>query len=143
MADQYFADALRQRMGGNTGVNGTPSTQNVTSVLTPTGTGTSTTEELVQDEYYETWDRYVADEGTKVLNGHWGLPGTPIAGRWVLDDINGSAPDPTNPNHFKRFVDRNGIGSRLVELIRGRIVDVATEVLARRGIPLRRRLQRQ
>ena len=88
--------------------------QNVTSVLTPTGTGTSTTEELAQDEYYETWDRYVADEGTKVLNGHWGLPGTPTAGRWVLDNINGSAPDPTNPNHFKRFVDRNGNTARVL-----------------------------
>lgn len=51
-----------------------------------------------------TFDRDVLDEGTKVLNGHWETSGT--AGGWVLDNIDGSAPNPLNPQHFIVAVDR-------------------------------------
>lgn len=46
-----------------------------------------------------TWDKYILDEGHKVLNGHW------ENGNWVLDDIDGAPPDPQNPKHFIGAVD--------------------------------------
>lgn len=52
------------------------------------------------DVDFNTFDRTALDEGTKVLHGHWEDTG------WVLDDINGSPPDPDNPQHFDRFKDR-------------------------------------
>ena len=55
----------------------------------------------------ETFDRTALDEGTKVLNGHWGRGGSE-GYNWVLDNIGGSAPDPDNPSHFKRLTDREG-----------------------------------
>lgn len=56
------------------------------------------------------FDRDVLDEGTKVLNGHWDA----TTGEWVLDNIDGAAPDPTNPKHFIRFKDKNGENARVV-----------------------------
>lgn len=52
----------------------------------------------------ETWDRYLMDEGTKVLNGRW----HETEDRWVLIDIDGEPPDPNNPAHFIQFPDRQG-----------------------------------
>jgi hypothetical protein len=61
------------------------------------------------DIRFDTFDRNVLDEGTKVLNGHWGTDG-----RWKLDNINGQPPNPLNPQHFKRFQDRAGNTSRVI-----------------------------
>lgn len=65
-----------------------------------------------------TFDRDVLDEGTKVLNGHWTTDqtgtGTGLASTWVLDNIDGAAPNKNNPQHFIRYKDRNGENSRLV-----------------------------
>lgn len=58
-----------------------------------------------------TFDRDILDQGTKVLNGHWGVfagTGSATESDWVLDNINGAAPDPANPQHFIRAKDRNG-----------------------------------
>lgn len=57
-----------------------------------------------------TFDRDILDEGTKVLSGHWDTP----TGHWVLDNIGGAAPDPTNPQHFNRFYDRLGNVARVI-----------------------------
>ncbi len=56
------------------------------------------------------WARYVLDEGSKALNGHHGA----ATGEWVLDDIAGSPPDPTNPLHFKQYKDRAGENTRVI-----------------------------
>ena len=144
------------------------------------------------DINYNTFDRYVQDEGTRVLNGHHGTPGsgctinitavdsfnaitaaTIASGGsgyapsstlslavqdsgggsgatisvqtngsgivtsvvvisfggsgysvssgiattgtgWILDNINGSPPNPNNPQHFIRYKDRNGENSRVI-----------------------------
>lgn len=61
------------------------------------------------DINFSTFDREVLDEGTKVLNGHWDTTaGTGGTGGWVLDDIDGIAPDRDNPQHFMRAIDRSG-----------------------------------
>lgn len=49
----------------------------------------------------ETFDREILDEGTKVLNGHWNT----TTRAWVLDNINGAAPDRFNPTHFIQVKD--------------------------------------
>jgi len=59
---------------------------------------------------FNTWDRDVLDDGTKVLYGHWDA----ATGNYVLDNIAGVAPNPRNPNHFKQFQDRNGENTRVV-----------------------------
>jgi len=70
---------------------------------------------------FEGFDRRILDEGTKVLNGHWQDPtgtGSGSAGtagsEWVLDDINGAAPNKNNPQHFIRYKDRNGENARII-----------------------------
>ncbi len=55
-----------------------------------------------------TFDRNIVDEGTKVLSGHWEEAG------WTLDNIDGGAPDKTNPQHFNRYKDRNDENSRVM-----------------------------
>lgn len=67
------------------------------------------------------WARDLVDEGTKALNGHWedepedpDDPDGPRRGSWVLDDIGGNPPNPSNPNHFIRFQDRNGNNARVI-----------------------------
>lgn len=62
------------------------------------------------DSIQSGFDRDILDEGTKVLNGHWDA----ATGGWVLDNINGVAPDPENPAHFVRFQDRNGNTARVI-----------------------------
>ncbi len=57
----------------------------------------------------ETWDRYILDEGTKALNGHWNA-----VGNYVIDDIDGEPPDRFNPAHFIRFKDRDNENCRVV-----------------------------
>lgn len=59
----------------------------------------------------ETFDRDLLDEATKVLGGadsHWDLS----TGSWVASPILGYSgspnPDPVNPTHFTRFIDRKG-----------------------------------
>ena len=64
-------------------------------------------------EVREDWDRNLLDEGTKVLNGHWG-DGAVEGDGWVLDKIGGVDPDPDNPSHFIRAVDRKGDPMRLI-----------------------------
>lgn len=59
---------------------------------------------LVFDINYNTWDRQILDEGTKVLKGHWDK----TTGAYILDAIGGQPPNPFNPNHFIRFQDRLG-----------------------------------
>jgi len=61
------------------------------------------------DVRLDTFDRNILDEGTKVLNGHWGADGN-----WHLDDINGKPPNPFDAGHFKRFQDRAGNTARVV-----------------------------
>jgi hypothetical protein len=51
----------------------------------------------------DSFDRYVADEGTKVLYGRWQKPGV-----WRLLCINGDVPDPNNPAHFIDFTTPKG-----------------------------------
>lgn len=67
------------------------------------------TRTLEFDIRYDTFDRTLYDEGTKVLNGHWGPTGL-----WVLDNINGSAPDPNNPTHYNLFVDKSNNPCRVI-----------------------------
>lgn len=58
---------------------------------------------LYFDIRYETFDRVLLDEGDMALNGHW----DETTRNWILDNINGSAPDPNNPAHFMRMKDAN------------------------------------
>ncbi len=58
----------------------------------------------------KTWDRYLLDEGTKVLHGDWDT----TTGEWVLKDINGSPPNPFNPSHFDQFKDKQGENCRVI-----------------------------
>lgn len=51
----------------------------------------------------DTFDRKIADEGTKVLYGRWEKPGT-----WRLLCIDGGPPDNKNPAHFIDFTFPNG-----------------------------------
>jgi len=68
------------------------------------------------DINYNTFDRYLLDEGTKVLNGHWDEQ----TGAWVLDPVGESYggtpiwPDPDNPAHFIRYKDRRGENARVI-----------------------------
>lgn len=59
---------------------------------------------------YSTWDRYLLDEGTKCLKGHWSR----TSGAWVLDKILGVDPDPNNPSHYIKFQDRQGNNCRVI-----------------------------
>lgn len=57
------------------------------------------------DVKYDTFDRDIRDEGTKVLNGHWDT----ATGQWTLDPVNIGGvpipPDKNNPTHFIRYQD--------------------------------------
>jgi hypothetical protein len=63
----------------------------------------------------DTFDRYILDEGTKVLNGEW-VPGTDT---WRLININGVVPDKNNPAHYCRYKDRFGNLTRVILDING------------------------
>ena len=54
------------------------------------------------DINFNTFDRYLLDEGDKVLNGHWD------GDDWLLDDMNSTTPNRNNPKHFIRAVDQQG-----------------------------------
>lgn len=69
----------------------------------------------------DTFDRTLQDVGTKVLQGHWGRGNPESTGTvdgnqtgWILDPIYNPAttffedPDPLNPAHFMRAIDRQG-----------------------------------
>lgn len=73
------------------------------------------TRKLEFDIRADGFDRDLLDEGTKVLNGHWDLltAGTGSQG-WILDNIDGEPPDPTNPEHFIRFKDRRGENAKVI-----------------------------
>lgn len=58
---------------------------------------------------YNTHDRMLLDEGTKVLNGHWN-----DNKEWVLDKIGGADPSPFNPAHFIKATDPAGNPARLI-----------------------------
>ncbi len=59
---------------------------------------------------YETWDRDVMDEGTKVLSGQWDKP----TGTYITTKVGGVDPNPNNPQHFKRATDPDGNPMKLV-----------------------------
>lgn len=67
---------------------------------------------------YETHDRDILDEGSKVLNGRWGRPAEGEPDRWITIPVkqDGSSPDPDylDPTHFIRAKDRNGENIRVV-----------------------------
>lgn len=56
------------------------------------------------------WDRDILDEGTKALQGKWDK----TTGNWILEQINGRDPDPFNPQHFRKFIDRQGNPAKVV-----------------------------
>ena len=91
--------------------------------LGPAGTGTGTDQlgTPVYNGRLETFDRFIADEGTKAISGHIDKN----TGKWVLDNVGGSAPNPLNPLHFVRYKDRNGENSRVILDGHGRPWDFA------------------
>jgi hypothetical protein len=76
------------------------------------------------DADYNTFDRYLLDEGTKALNGEWDK--TTTDGAYVIKNIprydpidkktiiGSLPPDNKNPQHFKRWQDRNGENTRVI-----------------------------
>lgn len=58
---------------------------------------------------FNTFDRPVTDEGTKVLHGEWAADGS-----WSLLNIDGSPPDKTDPTHFDRYKDKNDENARVL-----------------------------
>lgn len=56
------------------------------------------------------FDRGILDEGTKLLHGHW----DETTGAWILDNIDGAAPNADNATHFDRATDKNGNPIRVV-----------------------------
>jgi hypothetical protein len=69
------------------------------------------TRRFVFDIDFNTFDRYLLDEGTKVLRGYWqtndaGTPGTTSDDTftWIVD----STASPTNPSDYIRFKDVRG-----------------------------------
>lgn len=61
---------------------------------------------------YNTWDRFLLNEGTKVLFGHH----DPTTKEWVLDNIGDppAAPNPNNPEHYIRYKDPNDENARVI-----------------------------
>ncbi len=85
---------------------------------------------------WDGFDRNIPDEGTKVLNGHWGNPAvrsTEHTHGWILDplplggiasiDPGGLNPDPDNPSHYTQFKDRNGENTHVMLNGNGRPYD--------------------
>ncbi len=68
------------------------------------------TRKLTFDVDYRTFDRDLLDEGTKVLHGRWRRSDR----HWILLDIDGVPPDPTNPAHFQQFKDFNNENCRVI-----------------------------
>jgi len=64
----------------------------------------------------ENWDRQLADEGSKVLQGRFQV-GTNGARKWVLTPISTNPlvmPDPSNPQHFIKYTDPSASGGRVL-----------------------------
>lgn len=60
---------------------------------------------------FDTWDRDLLDEGTKVLNGEWST----VNANWNVKQLPGNiTPDRFNPQHFIRFKDRHGENTKVV-----------------------------
>lgn len=78
------------------------------------------TREFEFDVKYDTHDRFLLDEGTKVLHGQWSDDGgswtvTPIEKRDATGKLLGSrTPDPNNPADFQKFHDRKGQETRVI-----------------------------
>lgn len=73
---------------------------------------------------FDTFDRDLLDEGTKVINGHWGRGGNE-GHHWVIDPLPGGLkPDPLNPAHFIRAVDRVGNPMKVILNGHGKPVDL-------------------
>lgn len=70
------------------------------------------------------WDREVPDEASKVLNGHWSTVEECATPGWIDDQICGEDPNPDDPTHFKRAVDRDGNPTRLMLDGNGRPAEV-------------------
>lgn len=61
------------------------------------------------------WDRDLLDEGTKVLNGHWGIAARgEVEKVWYTDFVNGRPPDPRDPNHFIKATGTDGQPCKLI-----------------------------
>tara|TARA_R110000824_G_scaffold172434_1_gene350264 strand:+ start:4531 stop:5541 length:1011 start_codon:yes stop_codon:yes gene_type:complete len=63
---------------------------------------------------YGTWDRTLVDKGTKALFGQWAETDDCATSEWVLAEICGETPDPSNPSHFIRFKDRQGENAEVI-----------------------------
>lgn len=74
---------------------------------------------------YDTWDRDILDEGTKVLHGEWHR----TTGLWTLKNIGGKLPDKSNPAHFDRAVDKKGNPLHIVLDGEGKPVEGVEEVI--------------
>jgi hypothetical protein len=63
-------------------------------------------------DWNASWDRFVLDEGTRVLNGDWDRN----TGAYVVKKVtsSGTLPNPDNPQHFVRYKDRNGENTRVI-----------------------------
>lgn len=90
------------------------------------------------DIQYDSFDRWLMDEGNRVLHGEWAKdaadmatgnrpPGDPPdpGSLWKLLTIDGDAPDRNNPQHFIRYKDRNGEMSRAILNGRGEPIPAA------------------
>lgn len=60
------------------------------------------------DINFQSFDRDLLDEGTKVLNGKWNF----TTREWELVDIDGDPPNRLDPTHFIRFKDPNAENTR-------------------------------
>lgn len=60
------------------------------------------------DIMYNTFDRFILDQGHTSLHGHWGKSptGTSTRSTWIVDNIDGAPADKTNPQHFDKHKDR-------------------------------------
>lgn len=94
------------------------------------------------DVAFDTFDRKILNEGTKVLNGKW------KDGTWVLlpvDKAGQIQPDPKDPRHFIRYQDQRGNVARVVLDEMGLPVDsplITDDGLFRTGKPLYIKVER-
>ena len=76
--------------------------------------------QLTFEVNFETFDRDVFDEGTKVLNGEWGTNRVGTDTGWVLLPFektlpqSATNPNPNNPQHFIQYTDKNSNPARVI-----------------------------